>query len=48
MSDDDEKLKNLILFKVWATDDEIGEMPSFLVIVIVIALIALGVILLCN
>ena len=42
MSLDDERLKNLLLFKVWATDDELANAAPTILIVsfIVIAIIA--------
>jgi hypothetical protein len=43
MSDDDERLKNLLICKVWATDKEMEEMAPFLLVVIVLILIFIGI-----
>lgn len=40
MSKDDERLRNLLLFKVYATDEEIAEAAPWVVLIILLA--ALG------
>lgn len=43
MFDDDERLKNFVLFKFYGTDKELEEASPALAVVIIIALIGLGV-----
>lgn len=41
MSDDDERLKNLLMFKVYATDEEVSEMAPVAIVMILLVAIAM-------
>lgn len=44
MNDDDERMRNFLMFKIWATDDEIGRMPWGIILGITIVIL-LGIVL---
>jgi L-asparagine transporter-like permease len=48
MSRDDERFKNLMLFKIWATDKEMEEMVPIIAVILIIGLIVLGIYLLLK
>lgn len=44
MSKDDEKLKNLVIFHVYGTDEELGQVAPIVVILVIVAAIIGGII----